>query len=184
MTSDEVAARTRTWLGDVVVGLDLCPFARGPLEGGRVRIVVSEATDLEAALTDLWMELDRLTGTPVKALETTLLVVPGCLGDFEDYLDALHVAEGILAQRGFEGIVQIASFHPDYCFADAAPGDPANHTNRSPFPMFHLLREDSVTRAVDGHPDIAAIPERNAALLRTLDPRRLEAWRRGERPEE
>ena len=180
----EIERRTLAWVRAFVVGLDLCPFARGPLDAGRVRVVVTEGADLEGVLTDLWLELDRLVAAPPEEVETTLLVIPNALADFDDYLDGLRIAEDILTRRGYDGVLQIASFHPRYEFEGAGAADPANDTNRSPYPMFHLLREKSVSRAVDGHADVDAIPERNAALLRSMDPARLAAWRRGELPED
>lgn len=169
----ESVAQTRRWLEQMVVGLDLCPFARGPLQAGRVRIAVSVATDLEMALADLGVEFERLVGTPTEQLETTLLVFGSMFGDLEDFLDATELARALLTASELDGELQLADFHPDYVFADVPEDDPANATNRSPNPIWHLLRETSVGRAADGHPDVGSIPERNQRLLRGMDPEKL-----------
>lgn len=161
-----VEAAVRRWVERVVVGEGLCPFARPVLKS--MRVAVSDATDLEQLFIDLSAELQRLLDTPAGVLPTTILALPRVLGDFEDYLDALDVAVTLLADAGLDGEIQIASFHPDYRFADAPADDPANATNRSPVPLFHLLREEDVAHAVDGHPDPDAIPERNQAHFRRL----------------
>ncbi len=182
-TDANVAARVRAWLQDVVVGLDLCPFAAGPMRRGAVRIAVSEATDAESALTDLWLELDRLFGTATETVETTLLALPAIdQHDFEGLVHLTEVAEAVADRAGYADLVQIIAFHPNWCAAGAPPDDPANATNRSPVPMLHLLREASVSRAIDSHPDPLGIPARNAELLRGLDPTTLRALTLGHGP--
>lgn len=161
-----VEAATRRWVERVVIGENLCPFARPVLP--RMRIAVSAAVDLEGLIGDLGVELQRLLDHPPAALPTTLLVTPAMLGPFRDYLDALAVVEAAVEGAGLTGEVQVASFHPRYRFAGAPADDPANYTNRSPWPMFHLLREAEVSRAVDAHPDPEGIPERNMARMRAL----------------
>lgn len=163
-----VADHTRRWLERAVIGLNLCPFARAPYTRGQVRIVVSDASDTEALALDLHAELEHLRDTDAATLETTLLVHPHVLQDFLDYNDFLDLADALLEDLELDGDVQVASFHPDYQFADAAPDAIENHTNRSPYPVLHLLREDSISRAVDAVPDTDAIYERNIATLRTL----------------
>jgi uncharacterized protein len=157
---------TRQWLEEVVIGLNLCPFARKELVNNRVRFVVSSADSEEALLAELQAELLHLDDHP--ETETTLLVHPGVLADFDTYNEFLAVGDGLLELLELDGIFQIASFHPDYRFADTGPDDAENFTNRSPFPMLHLLREASVERAVESHPDPDAIPERNIALMQRL----------------
>lgn len=161
-----VEAATRHWVERVVVGLSLCPFARAVLP--RLRIVVSAARNIDELLDDLGAELERLVETDVDEVPTTLVVTPHAFGDFYAYLDAIEVVEAVLADTDLEGEIQVASFHPDYCFEGAPADDPANLSNRSPYPMFHLLREDEVSRAVDSHPDPEGIPPRNIALLRSM----------------
>jgi len=173
MLARRVERETRRFVERVVIGLGLCPFARAPWEAGRVGVVVSGARSEAALLGDLSGEIDRLLAAPPDALETTLLVHPHVLGDFETFNDFLDEADALLAERGLEGVLQVASFHPDYRFAGAPPDDPAHATNRSPWPMLHLLREASVGAAVDAHPDAEAIPARNVALLRELGAERV-----------
>lgn len=145
-----------------------------------MQIVVSQAREPEALLVDLVGELARLEAAGPEEIETTLLVHPHCLGDFLAYNDFLDVVDEVVRDRGLEGVVQVVSFHPDYRFAGTDPDAAENFTNRSPFPMLHLLREDSVTRAVEEHPDVAGIPVRNVAHMRAADRDQLERWRRGD----
>jgi hypothetical protein len=166
---------TRAWVETVVVGLGLCPFAGDVLAAGRVRFALSGANDPEALIADLDAELAHLLRTPIAELDTTLLVHPNALLDFADYNAFLDPAEALLRERGCEGVVQLASFHPDYVFADAPRDDPANWTNRSPHPMLHLLREQSVAEAISGYPDIEAVPARNVEKLRRMGSAELRA---------
>ena len=173
-----VIAATRRWLERAVIGLNLCPFARAPYVKDRVRIVVSPARDEEALLLDLCEELQRLAVTDENDVETTLLVHPHVLEDFLAFNDFLDVADAALEEMHLEGELQIASFHPEYEFADAPIGDVANFTNRSPFPTLHLLRESSIERAVEAVEDTDAIYERNIARLRQMGVAGWEAlWR-------
>jgi hypothetical protein len=167
-TEQRVRLETLAWVERVVVGLDLCPFARAPLEAGRVRVSVSACADPRELLTVLDDELELLLGHDPTEIETTLIVHPNCLGDFCEYNDFLDLVEQLLEVRDLEGTVQIASFHPNYRFAEAPVDDPADYTNRSPYPMLHLLREASVARAVDSHPDIEGVPAANIAKLRGM----------------
>lgn len=159
-------AATRQWVETFVVPRNVCPFAGREVARDSIRYVAVDAGAWEPALLALIAECERLDETP--AIETTLLVLTSGLEAFDDYLDFLEVAEALLADQGFEGIYQLASFHPDYCFADAEPEDPANFTNRSPFPMLHLLREAGLEQALAHYPDPEAIPERNMAALREV----------------
>lgn len=143
-----------------MVRLHLCPFAAGPLADGRVRFVETRGADLAEILADVVHEAGLLVDSDDAS--TTLIVTPE--SSFDDYLDLLAAAEDVLEQ--LTPGLQIASFHPDYVFEEADPDDPANRTNRSPHPVLHLLRQDEVAAAIDGHPDTARIPERNAALMR------------------
>lgn len=178
---DQVPARkkdvldaTRRWLERSVLDLNLCPFAAVPYRDGRVRIRITDAETLLALVEALNEELVRLSESDPVEIETTLLVHPGVLEDFEEYNDFLDTADELIAALGLEGELQVASFHPDYRFADADPDDPANCTNRSPYPMLHLLREASVERAVDSVASTDSIVERNERTLRALG---LAAWR-------
>ncbi len=157
---------TRKWLSDFVIEHNLCPFARRELANETIRFVESDASDIERLLGQLHQELMLLEQDAT--VETTLLIHPNVLSDFQDYLDFLDIANGLLIELDLEGIFQVASFHPDYQFADTKFSDPENLTNRSPYPMLHLLREASVEKAVASHPDPESIPERNIALMKQL----------------
>lgn len=170
-----VLASTRAWIEKAVIGLELCPFARSVYVGDRIRYCVSGATGEDALVEDLVRELAALGSTPEALCETTLLIHPGVLTDFMDYNVFLGSADVEIDRLGLRGEIQIASFHPHYQFAGTAPDDLGNFTNRSPYPMLHLLREASVERAVAAFPDAAAIFERNIETLRRLGP---EGWRR------
>ena len=163
-----VIAETRAWVDRAVIGLNLCPFAKAPQAKGLVRYVLSAATDPAALLADLVNELERLAEASPDKIETTLLIHPGVLGDFADYNDFLALAEDTVAELDLEGVIQVASFHPDYQFEGSAPEDIENATNRSPFPALHLLREDSIDKAVAAFPDAQAIYETNIETLQKL----------------
>jgi uncharacterized protein len=163
-----VLDRTARWVTDVVIGLNLCPFAKAVQVKGQVRYVVSAADTVLALRVELQRELLALQAADPEQLDTTLLIHPRVLTNFFDYNDFLGDADDLLQELELEGELQLASFHPDYCFADCASDDPANYTNRSPYPMLHLLREASVTRAVDAYPDTTKIYERNVETLRNM----------------
>ena len=167
-------AHTRRWLERAVIGLNLCPFAKAVHVRGQVRWVLSDATTPEALLETLGEELLRLRDTPAEETDTTLLVHPQVLNHFLDYNDFLDAADALVESLGLEGVLQVASFHPDYQFAGSAPDDVENFTNRAPYPTLHLLREESVSRAVDAFPDPEVIVERNVETLRRLG---AEGWR-------
>lgn len=171
----EIIAATTAWLEAAVIGLNLCPFAKAVHDARRIRYCVSDAETPEALLDALIAELQRLAATDPEQIETTLLIHPRVLGDFLDYNDFLAVADAAIDSCGLTGEIQIASFHPHYRFADAAPEDIENCTNRSPWPLLHLLREESLGRAIASHSDPARIYERNMETLRRLGP---EAWAR------
>jgi len=163
---NSIIEATRRWLSDVVIGLNLCPFARRELVNERIRFVVTEAVSDEALLRALQAELTHLNQHP--ETETTLLIHPGALQDFLEYNEFLAVADGLLADMELEGVYQVASFHPDYQFGGTATDDAENYTNRSPYPMLHLLREHSLERAIAGYPDTESIPDQNIALMNRL----------------
>jgi hypothetical protein len=165
---EDVIAATQDWLVKAVIGLNLCPFARAVYAGGRIRYAVSRATTPEALLEALAEELQRLAAADEAETETTLLIHPDVLGDFLDYNDFLGIADALVAELGYEGVLQVASFHPQYRFADTAADDVSNCTNRSPYPTLHLLRESSVERAVAVHPDTDRIYRDNIETLRRL----------------
>lgn len=168
MDARAVIADTRRWLERAVIGLNLCPFAKAVLTREQVRFVASTAATPEALALELAAELQRLADADPEQLDTTLIVHPLVLQDFEDFNDFLDVADALLEYLGLDGTLQVASFHPDYRFADAPADDVANASNRSPHPTLHLLREDSIARAVAAFPESEAIWGRNVETLRRL----------------
>jgi len=167
-TPDEAIAATRKWLERAVIGLNLCPFAKAVHVKKQVRYALSEATDSDALLVDLERELQYLAAASPDETDTTLLIHPYVLGDFGDFTDFIDLVEIVVRTQGLAGILQVANFHPDYCFADAEPGDLGNYTNRSPHPTLHLIREASLDRAVAAFPDAATIYERNIETLERI----------------
>jgi hypothetical protein len=170
----DIVDATRHWLTRAVIGLNLCPFAKSVHVKGQIRYAISEATDLEGVLADLETELRTLADTDPLEIDTTLLILPYALADFLEYNDALHFADLLLGQLRLDGTLQIASFHPQYQFEGTQADDIENFTNRAPYPILHLLREDSIERAVEAFPDAADIYERNQETLRRLG---LSGWR-------
>jgi len=174
-SADEVVAATRAWLEKAVIGLNLCPFAEAVHVGNQIRYTVSDAQIPEALLNDLARELQTLAAADPAEVETTLLIHPRVLGEFPDYNDFLDIAEAAVDELGLTGTIQVASFHPQYRFADTEPDAIENYSNRSPYPMLHLLREESVERAVAAFPDAGRIPDRNIETLRRIGH---DGWRR------
>ena len=172
---DDPVAITRRWLERAVIGLNLCPFAKAVVAKKQVRFVLSDATTPEALLAELGEELLRLRDTPAEQIDTTLLIHSQVLGDFLDYNDFLDDADALVEALALDGVLQVASFHPDYQFAGSAPDDVENFTNRAPYPILHLLREDSVARAVAAFPDPDAIVERNIETLRGIG---VDGWKK------
>ncbi|MFN7273104.1 MAG: DUF1415 domain-containing protein [Gammaproteobacteria bacterium] len=170
---------TRAWVERVVIGLKLCPFAPAPALKGTIRYAMSEAETPEALLEDLAAELQRLVDSPPEQIETIMLIHPRVLQDFVDFNDFLDIADEALQTMGLEGEIQIASFHPQYQFAGTGFDDIGNETNRSPYPTLHLLREESVARAVDAFGDTGSISAANLATLQMLGPEGLAAVKRG-----
>jgi len=168
-------AETRTWLEQIVIGLNLCPFAKAVYVKDQVRFVLSDATTVEALVEELAEELVLLRDTPAEQIDTTLIVHPDVLTDFLDYNDFLDNADAAIEALDLQGILQVASFHPQYQFEGVAPDDVSNYTNRAPYPTLHLLREDSVERAVAAFPDPDVIVQRN---IETLDTLGIEGWTR------
>ncbi|WP_322804040.1 DUF1415 domain-containing protein [Vibrio alfacsensis] len=156
------------WLNDVVIGLNLCPFAAKPQRNKQIKIFVSEANQEETLLEDILLQLIELNNTEPKKLETTLVVVPNMLQDFWDYNFFIDWVEGLIKQQDWEGIFQVATFHPDYCFGGSEPADDENLTNRSPYPVFHLIREESMEKVLKHYPDPESIPETNIARVSSL----------------
>ena len=165
---DTIINDTRNWLIRAVIGLNLCPFAKAVHVKNQIRYKVSDATTPEALLADLISELTLLRDARPEDIDTTLLVHPGVLTDFLDYNDFLDVVDAAVEELELDGVIQVASFHPDYQFGGSQPDDIENYSNRSPYPTLHLIRESSIEQAVAAFPDAADIYETNMDTLRRL----------------
>ncbi|HEY0720645.1 MAG TPA: DUF1415 domain-containing protein [Gammaproteobacteria bacterium] len=172
---DTVIARTRCWISKAVVALNLCPFARKPYEGEQVRYVVSHAQTPDELFTELQHELEHLRATDPEVVETTVLIHPFVLQDFYDYNDFLGVVDELIETGGYASEFQVASLHPDYQFAGTQPEDAENYTNRSPYPILHLLREELLARAISSYARPDKIPERNIRLMNELGAEKMRA---------
>jgi uncharacterized protein len=169
----QLISTTQSWLKTIIIEYTICPFAKRELDRGSIRFSVNHDTEIESCLMNLMLECDRLDTD--SSIETTLLIYDNAFTVFDNYLDFLELAETLLIEQGYEGIYQLASFHPDYCFEEAKQDDPANYTNRSPYPMLHLLREAGIERAVATYPDPENIPQRNIELTRGLGLAKIQA---------
>ena len=170
-----VLAQTQTWVEKAVIGLNLCPFAKAVQVKKQIRYTVTEATSVRELHTILSDEIQLLLEADPALIETTLLIHPHVLNDFLDFNDFLDVADELLEELDADGVLQIASFHPDYQFAGSKPDDIENYTNRSPFPTLHILREESIDRAVDSYPDTDDIFQKNMDTLNKLG---LDGWKK------
>lgn len=173
MSDEKIILAVRNWVENLVVGLNLCPFAKRELVKNRVRFVTTTANNEEQLVLALQAELTLLNNDP--SIETTVLIHPEVLQDFYDYNDFLDVADAVLVEMELDGVYQIASFHPDYQFGGTGADDAENYTNRSPYPVLHLLREDSLEQVIADYPDVDDIPERNIALMNELGTPKLQA---------
>jgi len=169
---ESIILAVRQWVDTLVVGMNLCPFAKRELVKDRVRFISTEVTTEEELLVLLQAELELLNSEP--SIETTLLIHPEVLQDFYDFNDFLNFTDHLLVEMDLEGVYQIASFHPDYQFGGTEPEDAENYTNRSPYPVLHLIREESLERAIASYPDVNEIPERNIALMNELGSEKLQ----------
>ena len=168
MTDDQVLEQTRHWLEKAVIGLNLCPFAKAVYVKNQVRLVISHARHADDLLEELDRELALLVATPAEEIDTTLLIHPTLFMDFLDFNDFMEIAEGVLGEHDLEGVVQLASFHPKFQFDGTESDDIGNFTNRAPFTILHLLREESIERAVQAFPRAEAIFEENVKTLEKL----------------
>lgn len=164
-SAETVIKQTKHWLSSVVIGLGLCPFAKREFDGGGIHYAVIQTDDLESQLEDVLAHCAALDANSER--ETSLLIFP-TLRNFDDYLNVLDIATTLIKMHGYEGVYQIASFHPDYLFEAVAPIDPSHYTNRSPYPMLHILREASVEAALNTYPNPQNIPKRNVEVTRNL----------------
>jgi len=172
---EAIITSTKRWLETAVIGLNLCPFAKAVHVKGQIRYVVCESDSREVLLTELVHELEFLASADPAETDTTLLIHPHLFDDFLDYNDFLEVADAAIDELKLDGVIQIASFHPHYQFADTEPDDITNYTNRSPHPTLHLLREESVSRAVAAFPEAGEIFERN---IQTMEKLGHDGWRK------
>ncbi|NVK73633.1 DUF1415 domain-containing protein [Marinomonas sp. CT5] len=173
LLSDElVTTQTMGWVKEFIVALNVCPFAKREVEKDSVRCVVLRSKKVDVALEELMTEVQWLDENP--ETETTLLIFPTLFKDFHRYLDFVETAENLMFEQGCEGVYQLATFHPDYCFAGTEPDDVSNYTNRSPYPMLHLLREASVDKAIEFYGDTAEIPEQNIEKMEQLGKSKLD----------
>jgi len=159
MSDEVIISQTTAWIKSVVIGCNFCPFAAKVVLKNSIRFVVIPEATIESILETLVYELQKLDNS--EEVETTLIIFPNRFDEFEDYLDLVDLAEEFLAAQGYEGVYQIASFHPKYRFAESYEEDPANYTNRSVYPMLHILREAIITEAIENYPDAGGIPQRN-----------------------
>ena len=159
MGSEQIIDRTKKWIIDVVIGCNFCPFAANVVKQQTIFYKVEESNEMDACLDSFVHEMERLDNDT--GIETSLLIFPNAFQQFDDYLDLLSLAEKLLKRKGYEGIYQLASFHPLYLFANSDENDPANYTNRSIYPMLHLLREESIDKALAYYKDPESIPARN-----------------------
>ena len=173
MNDEQIVLAVQQWVDTFVVGMNLCPFAKRELVKHRVRFVATAASTSEQLLKALQDELELLNRQ--SSVETTLLIHPHVLQDFYDFNDFLDEADHLLMEMELEGVYQIASFHPDYQFGGTQPNDAENYTNRSPYPVLHVLREASLERAIADYPDVDDIPQRNIELMNTLGQHKLQA---------
>lgn len=168
-----IAGHCAKWVASVIVKYNICPFARAELESQRIHYAVIDNAEATEALMALITECQRLDKEP--GIATTLAIFPEILANFDDFLDFLVVAEELLLAQGYEGVYQLASFHPDYCFEGEASDDPANYTNRSPYPMLHLIREDAMEKALASYPNPEKIPQRNIEFTRRQGSAKMQA---------
>ena len=173
MKIETVITEVQKWVESIIVGLNLCPFAKREVVAQTIRFAVAEAQTEEDLLISLQSELNRLNSQP--EIETTLLIHPFVLQKFEAFNQFLDLADVLVEQMGLEGVFQIASFHPDYQFHGTNPNDAENFINRSPYPILHILREESVARAVAEYPDADLIPQRNIEKVNNMGRAKLEA---------
>lgn len=170
MSEEDPKVSVTRWLNNVVVGLNLCPFAGKPARENRVRLFVSLADDDELLLQDLQREMELLDEKPASEIETTLVIIAHHLQEFFNYNQFLNWAERMIKRNSWTGVYQLASFHPDYCFAGAEPGDAENLTNRSPYPILHIIREASLEKALQFYDDVELVPENNKKRVESLSP--------------
>ncbi len=166
MTNKTIIQQTKNWLSSVIIEHSICPFAKREHDNDRIHYEVIKSKDLETQLEQLILQCEALDNDASR--ETSLLIFPDALSDFEDYLDLVEIGNELMTKQGYEGVYQLASFHPQYRFADSSIDDASNYTNRSPYPMLHILREASIEKVLTNYPNPEDIPERNIKLTQDL----------------
>lgn len=174
--SEKYKEKVLYWLKTIVIGLNFCPFAKKPFDSNRVRIVCNETIEEDVILEIVLAELIKLEESKSSELETTLIALPNAYPDFHDFNGLLYVLNNVIEMEGFEGIFQIASFHPAYQFSGTQVDDVENYTNRAPYPILHLIREDSISIALEQHPDPDSIPDKNIKRLQSLSQSQLKDY--------
>lgn len=173
MKTKQIKKQTKTWIKSFIVEFNICPFAKEVLENNTIHYEVVKSSDDEVCLHAVYAECLRLDSQI--EIETTFIIFPDHLTQFEDYLDFLAITETLLIEQSYEGIYQLASFHPEYCFEGQEANDPSNYTNRSPYPMLHLIREESLETALQSYPQPEKIPQRNIQFMRDMGIEKLQA---------
>jgi uncharacterized protein len=166
LTDDQIKKQTIAWIRSFIINYNICPFAKHTVNQETIAIDIVQPNNLEQALEMMMSTIVRMDKDT--EIETVLLIFPYLLSNFDDYLDFVSLAEELLSLSGYEGIYQLATFHPDYCFADVLEADVSNYTNRSPYPMLHILRESSIEKAIDYYGDTSKIPDTNIATMHKL----------------
>ncbi len=174
-SDEQITQQVSHWLSKIVIGLNLCPFAKAPFNKGQVKFIVTRADNDDALVQALSDALNQLAERPVSETETTVLIVPNWLQSFDDYNQFLDLADDIIVANELEGLLQVASFHPNYQFAETDADAAENYSNRSPFPLLHLLREDSVGKALESEQGADDIVQRNIATLNALGVEKIKA---------
>jgi uncharacterized protein len=175
LSDEQITQQVSHWLSKIVIGLNLCPFAKAPFNKGQVKFIVTHADGDDALVQVLSDALNQLAETPVSETETTVLIVPNWLQSFDEYNQFLDLADDVIVANELEGILQVASFHPNYQFAETDADAAENYSNRSPFPLLHLLREDSVEKALESEQGADDIVQRNIATLNALGVEKIKA---------
>ncbi len=163
---EKIIKQTQCWLDNVIIKHNICPFAKKERDKGSIRFTVNNSSEINQVLEALVLEWERLDNSP--DIETTLFMLAHIGADFNDYLDFLDIADQLLVEQGYEGVYQLASFHPDYCFSGSNEQDPANYTNRSPWPTLHIIREKSLEKALQSYSEPEMIPQRNITYCQNL----------------
>lgn len=182
MPDSEPLQQTQRWIANIVIGLNLCPFAQRVFQGNQIRYVLTETTDQEELLQLLTTEVKSLAVRTDPHIETTIIIHPKVLTNFLDYVDFLALVDTQLRRFGHQGVIQLASFHPQYQFEDTEPDAVENYTNRSPHPMLHLLREDSITKVATDPKQMEEIPRRNKRMMREMGIEKMKAIQVGVPP--